>query len=462
MAQTIPARTLSVQPGYTIGVGISAADGTPMNTAVTGDVSAPEKAEGEIQQLTFSQVSSTADLETKLNIDASASYGGFGAGASARFGFARDAKVNTSSIYTVISGSAATSTQSINNIRLTDDAAQVVGDPAVFSQRFGDMFLRTLNRGGIFVGIYRIDVSDESTKTDISAELKGSYGVFSADVTGAMESIAKRQNVEIFCQAYAEGGPPLNIKDPRNPNELLEYADAWFAALSTDPDRYSVAYSYLAQPLSLANGPIPPNIADLLLAQDVLEQCYAERVRILDDLNLYEAILAAQDRFVFVPPTTINSIKTAYDAESIDLKTVALAASQAMNDPKSACSPAEYAQTKGRQLFPSVPPQPLPTLQPGKQAPRQAVGPFDLVGKTVTELRAICQQYGIRWADASLVQCGPATVGQSNGAPYGALAGPHGILHNDDHIVVIGQAETAAQPPAPGAVVHVYLGLAAD
>ena len=76
------------------------------------------------------------------------------------------------------------------------------------------MFVRGISRGGLFVGLLRIDTHSESDSESISSELQGSYGLFSADAEANFKKVQHNYRSEIFVQMYHEGGPTdLKIQD---------------------------------------------------------------------------------------------------------------------------------------------------------------------------------------------------------------------------------------------------------
>lgn len=70
---------------------------------------------------------------------------------------------------------------SIDVSRLTEEAARVVTQPKIFAARYGNMFCRACKRGGMFVGMLRVETNSERDAGTIETELSGSYGLFSAE-----------------------------------------------------------------------------------------------------------------------------------------------------------------------------------------------------------------------------------------------------------------------------------------
>ncbi len=118
-------------------------------------------------------------------------------------------------------------------------------------------------------------------------------------------------------------------------------------------------------PIAIANGPIPPNAADIQHAQDVLVICAKERSKILDGLNLMEFISQNPSRYDFVAPTTPADIVKAFVGYQDDLDLVGKAASHAIDNIKNAVTPPVFAANNGT-LYPrGIPPMPMPTMQKG-------------------------------------------------------------------------------------------------
>jgi hypothetical protein len=91
----------------------------------------------------------------------------------------------------------------------------MVDNPGVFAQRYGNMFVRGLDRGGLFLGVFRLDVHSEKDQQDISAKLEGSYGLFSASVATRVNEVRSHYRCDALVSMYHEGGPvDLQINDP--------------------------------------------------------------------------------------------------------------------------------------------------------------------------------------------------------------------------------------------------------
>jgi len=356
---------------YDFGIGVDLVSGSPMNKVVEGDISGVEFAGGSMTQIAVERIHTTAELENKLGIDAEASFGFGFFGASARFNFAKDRKVQTDSLFLAISASVTLKNLSIDKPTLNAEAVNLVNRPDVFSTRFGNMFVRGVERGGLFVGLMQINASNSQESEAISTELQGSYGFFSADFKTKIENIMRNKRIEISLSIYQEGGPEnINVEDISNPKLLIDIVSNWLESFKVNPDKNAFPYFITLAPITIANGPIPPNEVDIQHAQDILKLCTRERSRILDNMNLMDFILRRSSIYDFVAPTTLNDIAKAFNGFQEDLDLVAATASQAINDASKAVTPAEFASKTGKE-YPHVFPDPMPTLKAGFVPPTE-------------------------------------------------------------------------------------------
>jgi hypothetical protein len=351
---------------YNFGVGVDRLSGSALNLVVNPTPSPPVTG-GSIQGFQVSRITSTSDLQSKLGIDADASYGcaTFGAGVSARFAFAKEAAVHSASLFLAVTCDLHLADVSITECTLTSAAAAVADRPDVFGLRYGDMFARACRTGGLFVGLIRVETFDESEATRIEGALQGSYGAFSADVQASFKEVVSRHQVNVYCQLYAEGGPPLQVADPGDPGLLLQAANAWMAAMQADPGRYSRPYEWTLAPTVIAEGPLPLNAAQLQQAQDVLMFCAKQRTVLDDQLNLLGWWIDHPDRYDWsAAPELLRQVTAAFTGTQSDLDTVARCASAAIDDPASALMPADYAAKQGLRYpagqLPAVLPKPFP------------------------------------------------------------------------------------------------------
>ncbi|SEQ40325.1 hypothetical protein [Microlunatus flavus] len=358
----VPYRT-----GYDVGLGADLLSGSPMATAVTGAVTGVDRAQGATVNFTVSRIHTTSDLEQSLGIDVDASYGcaAFGAGVSNRFSFAQSSKVQSSSLFMTVTVTVELEFLQIDVPTLTSDAAALVDRPDLFESRYGNVFVRGLQRGGMFVGVLRVDTRSSEDTEHISDDLQGSYGLFSAEAKLNFNSVLKKYQSEVFVQMYHEGGPTdLKITDPTDPLQLLDNANAFLQSFTTSPDAVAKPYYVTLAPIGIALGPPPLNAVDIQHAQDVLMYCAHRRSTLLDDLNLMEFIGDHTSRYDFPAGVTPADIRAAGAGFQADLDLIAQAASAAVNSPADATMPAEYAKARGivypQGVLPTVMPVPKP------------------------------------------------------------------------------------------------------
>jgi len=392
--------------GYDFGVGIDRLTGTVCTLAVNPDSSPPKAGAGGIGQFSVSRVTSSHDLQSSLGINIQASYGcaSFGAGASARFGFVEKSSVHSSTLFMIITATAQLDDLSIDEPHLTTTAVGAVGNQELFKTRYGDMFCRACTRGGLFVGVMQFETFDSTVSDNIEAELKGSYGLFSAEASVNFSKVVQNHDTNLYYDIYYEGGPLIEIHDPTDMQELLEHANTWARSLREDPDRYARPYEWTLSPLTIAEGPPPPNTIDYQHAQDVLQFCARERTSLFDEINELQWYLEHANKYDWTSTAVTQAeVANAVREWQLDLDTAANAASAAMNDTIGAKLPAAYAQqVEGRQYRQVVMPAPLP-----KPIPADHVDVVSLVRLRVSTVRTILADPGrpyqayCDWCDAT-------------------------------------------------------------
>jgi hypothetical protein len=382
---------------YNYGIGVDRLSGAAMNLVVNPTPAPPQQAGGGGGSFEVARVSSTHDLQQSLGIDVSASYGcaSFGAGVSGRFQFTQDSKVHSASLFMSITRTIHLADLSIPECVLTPAAAGVVNRPDIFTPTYGNMFLRGCKRGGLFVGLMQVQTFDENEANSIEAELKGSYGLFSADAQTKFSKTTSDHNASVYCKVYTEGGPQVQISDPTDPKQLLDAANMWAKAFDDDPAKWAQPYEWTLAPVTIAEGPMPLNAADIEHAQDVLTFCAQQRAALFDQLNLLNWWVQYQDRYDWTGAATLQQMTQAAAAFQSDLDTVAACASAAIDSPKDAPMPADYATAKGRRYPLGQVPTPAPKPKPGAAAPvTKEAAPIpapNFIGKHLDEARLIAR-----------------------------------------------------------------------
>jgi hypothetical protein len=450
-----------VRDGYNFGVGADLLSGAPLNKPVINDViNSIANAEGSSVNLIVQRIQTTHELEQALGISAEASYGSpsFGAGVSARFDFAKSAKVQSSSLFMTITATVKLKVLSIDAPALTPEASKLLDNPIIFAQRFGNVFVRSMERGGLFIGVLRIDTSSSEESESIAAELKGSYGLFSAEAKTKFAEVEKNFSSDVFVQIYHEGGPVnLGIKDPSNPLELLTNANLFLDSFAINPSNSAVPYLVTLAPINIANGPLPPNGEDLEHAQDVMRFCAQRRSGLLDQLNLLQLIVDSPSRYDFSNGSSLKEIAAAAVGTQSDLDLISACASQAINSPKGALFPKDFAAAKGA-VFPSAS---MPATMPvGKPRPAGEIAVPNFVGSTPNQAFDLAAKLGIK-ADEHRPE--------SQDDPFGGTSlqllqlgnrESGDLPHTNDQIVVINQTSPPGSLYKPGSVVGFGFDLA--
>lgn len=353
-------------PTYDFGIGVDRLSGSAMNKVVKGEISGVQFAPGSIQSFTVSRVNTNRELQNQLGIDVNASYGcaSFGAGVEARFSYMKESKIQSTSLFMTVTATIRYEDLSIDEPYLTDNASEWVDRPDIFAQRYGDMFIRASKRGGLFIGILRVETSSEEAASEIEGELKGTYGLFEAEAKAKWKEVINSHNVSVYCSIYSEGGPAIHIRNPHDPEELLELANYWMKEMNERPNQYARIYEWILSPITIAEGPLPPNSDNLEHAQNVLKFCSRERAELLDQLNLFDWIVSHPERFDWTNSVSRDEVREAYINTQIDLDTIADCASAAINHPSQAVMPATYASAHGGVFPKAIVPSPLPIPKP--------------------------------------------------------------------------------------------------
>jgi hypothetical protein len=184
-----------------------------------------------------------------------------------------------------------------------------------------------------------IDVASETDNTKISGALSGSYGTFSAKVSMDLSEAVKNTHSQVSARLYYQGG---NVRTSvRTPDDLFTAKDEWENSVRDAAKPYAV----LLLPWIIANGPNPPNAADLQKQRDVLIACAKLRSQVMDRLNLLEYMTDAQHMNDFqMQAGDADKLSKLHAAVSIDADIIQQAASFAIDNAKQAVEPETYAR----------------------------------------------------------------------------------------------------------------------
>lgn len=334
--------------GYEFGMGVTKASGSPVGLGVIGTEDPVKGATGGSGSFRMISIQTTEELESHLGISAKAS-GGVGLfNADARFSFAQECKCQASSLMLLLTCTREFGFVQIDDPSLSKGAAELVakGDTEAFLEKYGDCFVRGMTTGGQFFGVIRIDTTSTESRKTVQGALSGSYGPFSADVESNITEAMKSTNSKAEVFLHYEGGV-VNMK-PETPQQLFKAADEWSSSLDNNRKPYSVTLA----PYVIANGPPPPNSADRLKQQDILERCARLRSTMIDNLNLVEYMLNPNHKDEFEAVLNGPDLAALHASLSKDLNIIARTASFAIENPKEAIYIEEFANIK---LVPPIP-----------------------------------------------------------------------------------------------------------
>jgi hypothetical protein len=358
-----------------IGIGVDSSSGDRKGLVVNPVTGTPKDAGGSTSEFSIIRIFQTSDLETALNIDADASAGiAAFAGGSARFDFAKQMQVQSSSLFMAITARVQLASESIDVPTLADQpaggGASSMGDnPSIFSQRYGDMFVRSFQRGGFYVGVLQIDATSSSEADQIAASLGGSYGLFSADASAKLQNVSSQYRSQLFVHQYSEGGTILQINDQHDPAQLVASVNTFLKSFQDTPDAVAVPFNCSLSPVTIAAGPLPLNDVQRQTARDVIVECAKRRSETMDLLNLVQFISDHNSEYDFsnCPMATITTSIVGFQS---DLDVIARCASNAIDHPEGAAMPADFAN----HLTPP-PSVPYPTALPSPLPVRPAAAP---------------------------------------------------------------------------------------
>lgn len=294
--------TVPFVSGYDLGLGVDALTLDAKDHVVDGPATPPTGGGGSDSTFTMRRVTSTDEVMQDLGVDVSVSVGSvlFGAGAADSFSFAKKQQVQSSSLCMTVTAWISLPALSIDSPTLSSDAQQDQGTASVFHDRFGDTFIKTVTRGGRFVGVLKIDTRSETDADQIANQLKGSYEIFSGDVGVKINSTTSNYDCTVEVDLWSIGGPIF--QKPTDPDGLITCLNAFLDAFRTNPEANAQIFEATLAPVQDALGPLPPNSVDIANALDILQFCAKYQLTTLDNLNFITDCVQHPDRYVFAPP----------------------------------------------------------------------------------------------------------------------------------------------------------------
>jgi hypothetical protein len=205
-------RLVPFQEGMKVGFGYDLVQGAPLSSpAVQGTVSSIQGAGG--QEVVSHNVRIT-DLDTLhktlgVNVDAGGSY--FGASGDVKVNYASECNVSQFSTTVMIGLSVVDAFENFDAPVLTSDASDLLAtnNSLRFRQRFGDVFIDGLRKGGEYFAVYEINSVDTSTREDIAVHIEAAFdsGVFAAHLDSDIATSTARtsSHCEVKTHVFQNG-----------------------------------------------------------------------------------------------------------------------------------------------------------------------------------------------------------------------------------------------------------------
>lgn len=280
--------------GMDLGVGLDTLSGRQRGDGV---VRTPAEevtgAEGQTVSFFLDRIETLEQLETALGVSAEASVGFGIGGGSAKLDFVRNCSFNSFSLFMLARVAVMNSFRQMRDVRLTESAAALVasGEGERFRERFGDSFVRGLLTGGEFFAVLEIETSSEGEKEDVSGQVEGGYGTFSAEVEFSSSVAALASHSSVKVSSFQRGGDTTQAETASAiAKKALEFGP------DVAGDR-GVPYAVTLMDYRSLDMPAEPNWVDLQNAKDVIRATLRLRASVLTVLNDIDYILTHRNQF---------------------------------------------------------------------------------------------------------------------------------------------------------------------
>jgi hypothetical protein len=161
-----------------VGFGYNLVSGTALSDpAVRGTVSTIPGIGGQEVVSHLVRVSDLESLHEALgvNVDAGGSY--FGASADVKVGFAKECNISSYSLHVLIGVTVVDAFENFEAPVLEDKAADLIrlNKTTRFQERFGDVFIDGLRKGGEYFAVFEISSIEQATREDIAVKIEAAY-----------------------------------------------------------------------------------------------------------------------------------------------------------------------------------------------------------------------------------------------------------------------------------------------
>jgi hypothetical protein len=168
--------------------------------------------DGQAQDVLFDmkRVTSSHDLEKFLEINAAASYSGFGVSADAKASWASRQRINSFRVYLATKCKVINAkTRLVRTVLREDLVARLKsGDLTLrgFYNTYGDQFIATVLTGGEFIVLYEFNTTTAEEQQKLSVALEGSYGGFQASGSFSSKLESLTSNISVSATVHINGG----------------------------------------------------------------------------------------------------------------------------------------------------------------------------------------------------------------------------------------------------------------
>ena len=196
-------------PGLRVGAGYDVVRGDEKQEAVVGQLEKPLNASGQQGDSSFLLATSSDEVDTALDVNASIKVGAGPFGGSAKMDFHKRCKVSNEATFCVISVHATNAYEQLVRPKLSPEAEALLaaGKKDRFRERFGDSFVSGQYTGIEFYGVVRIEASTKSKKSELAAKVQASYGLMaSGKVSTTFNESMSSSSHRIEVQTFQTGG----------------------------------------------------------------------------------------------------------------------------------------------------------------------------------------------------------------------------------------------------------------
>jgi hypothetical protein len=282
-----------------VGFGYDLVKGSPLTfPAVAGSISSIKEAGGQRVESHLVRITDIDTLHQALgvNVDAGGSY--FGGSADAKVDFAKECNVSRVSTHVMTGVTVRDAFENFDAPILGPDANELLANnnPVRFHERFGDVFIDGLLKGGEYFAIFEINSVDESVREKIGVHVEASFNDLAAaahlETDIANESQSTSSHVEVRVHVMQNGA--IDHTD-QTLQEILQKAHDFPPTVAGDlavPFAVSLAdYNTLRLPNDQFN------FLDIQNQRDVLTEHARKRFAFLELLNTISYIRQHADDF---------------------------------------------------------------------------------------------------------------------------------------------------------------------